>query len=66
MSALTTIKVDSTWQLPRWLSSGKKLTCFYGSKSLVGGNGADYNSSKVSAGMAVIDTADKPGYLTAG
>lgn len=66
MSSLTIIKVDSTWELPSGLSSSAKNQCFYGSKSLVGGNGTAFDSSKVSADMAVIDTADTPGYLTAG
>jgi hypothetical protein len=66
MDALTTIKVDSTWTLPSGLSSSAKLSCFYGSTKLVGGNGTAYDSSKVSADMAVIDTADTPGYLTVG
>lgn len=66
MDALTTIKVDSTWELPSGLSSVNKASCFYGDKSLVGGNGTAYDSSKTSADMAVIDTANTPGYLTAG
>lgn len=66
MSSLTTIKVDSTWELPSGLSSSAKNQCFYGSKNLVGGNGTAFDSSKVSADMAVIDTTDTPGYLTAG
>ncbi|MGI6535110.1 MAG: hypothetical protein ACOX12_01635 [Eggerthellaceae bacterium] len=64
MDALTTIKVDSTWTLPSGVSSVNKGQCFYGDKGLVGGNGTVYDSSKVSADMAVIDTADTPGYLT--
>lgn len=65
MTALTTIKVDPTWELPSGLSSFNKGQCFYGDTSLVGGNGTAFDSSKVSADMAVIDTADTPGYLTA-
>lgn len=64
--SLTTIRVDSTWELPGGLSSGAKASCFYGSKSLVGGNGTAYDSSKVSADMAVIDKDGQAGYLTAG
>jgi hypothetical protein len=66
MDALTTIKVDSTWELPSRISSSNKGQCFYGDKSLVGGNGTVFDSSKVSADMAVINTADTAGYLTAG
>lgn len=66
MTALTTIKVDSTWALPGGLSSSAKNQCFYGSKNLVGGNGTAYDSSKVSADMAVIDKDGQAGYLTAG
>lgn len=65
-SGVTTIKVDSTWVLPSGLSSFNKASCFYGSTKLVGGNGTAFDSSKASADMAVIDTADTPGYLTAG
>lgn len=66
MDALTTIKVDSTWALPSGLSSFNKASCFYGSTKLVGGNGTAFNSSKVSADMAVIDKDGQAGYLAAG
>lgn len=66
MSSLATIKVDPTWELPSGISSSNKVQCFYGDKQLVGGNGTAFDSSKASADMAVIDTADTPGYLTAG
>lgn len=65
-SSLTTITVDSTWALPSGLTTTNKANCFYGCTSLVGGNGTAWDSSKVSADMAVIDKDEQEGYLTAG
>lgn len=65
MGALTAIKMDAAWELPSGLSSGAGNQRSYGSKNLVGGNGTALDSSKVSAGMTVIDTTGTPGYLTA-
>lgn len=63
MSALTTIYVDAGWELPAKMTS--KTATFYSDKSLVGGNGTVWSSSKVSADMAVIDREGQAGYLTA-
>ena len=51
---------------PSGLSSFNKVSCLYGTTKLVGGNRTAFDGSKVSADYAVIDTADTPGYLTAG
>jgi hypothetical protein len=64
MGALTAILVSAGWALPSPLTS---ITgTFYGDKLLMGGNGTAYNESKTTASMAVVDAADKAGYLTAG
>ena len=63
MSALTTIYVDSDWELPSSISN--KTATFYGDKALVGGNGTAFDSSKTSADMAVVDKEGQEGYLTA-
>lgn len=48
MVALTTIMLNFTWELPIGMSSSAKNQCYCGSKSLVGGNGTAFDSSKFS------------------
>lgn len=64
MSALTTILVSESWALPSYLTSSANV--FYGDNLLVGGNGTKFSSTKTGANMTVTDTAETPGYLTAG
>ena len=65
-AALRTIKVDKNWTLPegiRWNSS-EGMQTFMGCSSLVGGNGTAWEKSKLTGAMAIVDTAETPGYLT--
>lgn len=56
--------MDAGWALPASFAS--KSNAFYGDKLLVGGNGTAYDGSRTDTDMAVIDSSDMPGYLTAG
>lgn len=58
---LTTIYVTNTWDTSSVTSSS---SMFSGCTSLVGGNGAVFDSTKTDKTMAVIDTPTTPGYLT--
>lgn len=62
-SALKTITVDPSWALPSGVAD---IGCFTGCKSLVGGAGTAWSSSKTSGLYMRIDRAGAPGYLTAG
>ena len=62
-SALEVILVDADWTLPKSGLSG--AATFYNCKSIVGGNGTKYDSSKYSYAMMRVDTAGVAGYLTA-
>lgn len=62
-SSLVSITVDATWQLPAGVAD---MGCFSGCKSLVGGAGTAWTSSKTSGLYMRIDREDAPGYLTAG
>ena len=59
--SLKTIYVDNSWSSIS-LSNYMFLNCI----SLVGGAGTRYNSGKITAEYAVINTADTPGYFTKG
>lgn len=61
-SSLVTIFADSTWRLPASGLVGSQV--FYNCKSLVGGNGTAYASSRTSYIYFRIDTASAAGYLT--
>ena len=63
-SALEFILVDADWTLPKSGLSG--MGTFYNCKSIVGGNGTTFNSSKTGYAMMRVDTAGAAGYLTAG
>ena len=63
-SALEFILVDADWTLPKSGLSG--MGTFYNCKSIVGGNGTTFNSSKTGYAMMRVDTEGVAGYLTAG
>ena len=62
-SALEVILVDADWTLPKSGLSG--MGTFYNCKSLVGGNGTAYDSSKYRYAMMRVDVPGTAGYLTA-
>ena len=67
-SQLSVITVDADWKLPagvNWSSSAGYQT-FKGCRSLKGGVGTIFDAKKVAGAMAIVDTYDTPGYLTAG
>ena len=62
-SALEVILVDADWTLPKSGLSG--MGTFYNCKSIVGGNGTTYDSSKYGYAMMRVDAPGVAGYLTA-
>ena len=62
-SALEVILVDADWTLLKSGLSG--AATFYNCKSIVGGNGTTYDSSKYSYTMMRVDVPGTAGYLTA-
>ena len=59
--ALTTVYVGDGWNLSNVTNSNNM---FLNCKSLVGGNGTVFDSSKTDMTYANVDTAEQPGYLT--
>ena len=62
-TALRAVLVDPDWELPSGVAG---MATFYNCKSIVGGNGTTFNSSKTGYAMMRVDTAGAAGYLTAG
>ena len=62
-TSLVTIYADATWTLPTSGITGSQV--FYNCKSLVGGNGTAYASSKTGYAYMKIDKVGQAGYLTA-
>ena len=62
-AALRTVLVDPDWELPSGVAG---MGTFYNCKSIVGGNGTTFNSSKTGYAMMRVDTEGVAGYLTAG
>lgn len=60
-SALTKIYVSNRWDSSNQYNN---MPIFTDNNNLIGGNGTLFNGSKIDKNVAIIDTADNPGYLT--
>jgi len=61
VAKMSKIYVSNNWDISKVAITD---TVFAGAQNLVGGNGTIFDSTKVTAAYAVIDTATTPGYFT--